>query len=408
MRILLLSQYFWPENFRINDLAEGLLARGHKVTVLTGLPNYPSGNFAAGYLWTGPYRESHKGIEVLRVPIIPRGNGNNVALALNYLSFAFFATLLGPLICRGEYDAMLVYEPSPVTVGIPARFIRWVKKLPVFFWVQDLWPESLSATGAISEPKVLNAVESMVRWIYRGCDRVLVQSEAFVGSVGRLGVEATRIKYFPNTAEAFYRPLPPNLPWDGPQLPKGFRVMYAGNIGSAQSFETILEAAERLRQYKQVQWIIVGDGRFLDWLRLEIARRCLNDCVHLLGRHPVESMPKWFAQADVMLASLRRDPIFSLTIPAKIQSYMACAKPIVAALDGEGARIVQSSGAGIAVPAEDPEALAGAVLGLYHLPESNLTLMGRLGRSYFDLHFDRERLLDRLEEWLHEIEPREV
>ena len=402
MRVLIVSQYFWPETFRINDLVEGLLDRGHEITVLTGLPNYPSGRFASGYGWSGPYRERYGQAEVFRVPVVPRGEGGGALLVINYLSFALSASLLGVWRCRGAYDAILVYEPSPVTVGIPARLVGRLKNAPIFFWVQDIWPESLSATGAVTSPLILKAMEHLVRWIYRGCARVLVQSEAFFKPVARLGIATDRILYFPNSAEAFYRPKPPQAPWDGPALPAGFRVMFAGNIGAAQSLETILLAADRLRQHQRIHWIVVGEGRLTSWLAGEVSRRRLQDRIHLMGRFPVESMPVWFAQADVMLATLRRDPIFSLTIPAKIQSYMACAKPIVAALDGEGARVVEAAGAGIAVPAEDSVALADAVLRLYALPVSEREAMGKRGRDYFDRHFERNRLLDRLEGWLKE------
>ncbi|MDP2851932.1 MAG: glycosyltransferase family 4 protein [Gallionella sp.] len=403
MRVLIVSQYFWPENFRINDLVEGLLDRGHEITVLTGLPNYPSGRFASGYGWSGPYRERYGQAEVFRVPVVPRGKGGGAILVINYLSFALSASLFGVWRCRGEYDAILVYEPSPMTVGIPARVVGRLKNAPIIFWVQDLWPESLSATGAVTSPLILKAMEHLVRWIYRGCARVLVQSEAFFKPVARLGVATDRILYFPNSAEAFYQPQPARTPWDGPELPEGFRVMFAGNIGAAQSLETILLAADRLRQHRRIHWIVVGEGRLTSWLASEVSHRGLQDCIHLMGRFPVESMPVWFAQADVMLATLRRDPIFSLTIPAKVQSYMACAKPIVAALDGEGARIVEAAGAGIAVPAEDSQALADAVMRLYRLPVSEREAMGRRGRDYFDRHFERNRLLDRLEGWLQEL-----
>lgn len=404
MRLLVVSQYFWPESFRINDLVVGLIERGHEVTVLTGLPNYPSGQFVPGYGLAGPYRECYGRATVIRVPLVRRGKGGGLALVVNYLSFAVAASLIGAIRIRSRYDFMLVYEPSPVTVGIPARLLGHLKKLPILFWVQDLWPESLSATGAVSSPRVLGAVEQLVRWIYRGCTRVLVQSEAFVEPIARLGVSRDRINYFPNSAEAFYCALPPDSPWTGPALPSGFRIMFAGNIGAAQSFETILSAAETLKHHAHIKWIIVGDGRLASWVSTEIVRRGLQESIHMMGRFPVEQMPAWFSQADVMIAALRRDPIFSLTIPAKVQSYMACAKPIIAALDGEGARIIEATAAGMSVPAEDPQALAKAVLRLYGLPREELDAMGRRGREYFERHFEREHLLDRLEGWLNELD----
>lgn len=403
MRILLVSQYFWPEEFRINDMVQGLVARGHDVTVLTGLPNYPSGRFASGFGWTGPYSGAYAGAAVVRVPLLPRRGGGGVALVLNYLSFAFSSCLLGPFRCRGSFDAILVYQPSPVTVGIPARLLGWLKRAPVLFWVQDLWPESLAATGAVRSSVVLGRVGALVRWIYRGCARVLVQSEAFVTPVREAGVNPARIRYFPNSAETLYRPLPYRGPWLGPDLPEGFRVMFAGNVGAAQSFDTILAAAERLKRHSLIHWLIVGDGRKASWVSEEIAKRGLTDSVHLLGRHPVASMPSWFAQADVMLVALRRDPVFSMTIPAKLQSYMACGRPVIAALEGEGARVVAVSGAGVAVPADDPSALAAAVLDLSNVSGEELAGMGARGREYFEGHFDRDLLLDRLEGWLREV-----
>lgn len=403
MRLLIVTQYFWPENFRINDLAQGLAGLGHRVTVLTGKPNYPEGRLFPGYGLLGRSRESYGAVEVRRVPLLLRGAGGGVRLALNYLSFVLSASLLGPLRCRGEYDLILVYEPSPVTVGIPARVLKHAKRAPLLFWVQDLWPETLSATGAVRSTLLLGLVERLVRWIYRGCDRVLVQSEAFVEPVSRLGVEAPRILYFPNSAEELYRPEPPSGGQEFTALPAGFRVMFAGNIGAAQSFATILAAAERLRAHQDIHWLILGEGRQAGWVAAEVARRGLAERVHLLGRHPVESMPRWFAHADAMLVTLKRDPVFALTVPAKVQSYMACAKPIVAALDGEGARVVRAAGAGIAVPAEDGEALGQAVLEMYKMADSERRAMGARGRQYFEAHFERGMLLRRLDQWMKEV-----
>lgn len=403
MKVLIITQYFWPENFRINDLAQGLVKMGHHVTVLTGKPNYPSGRFFDGYSFWGRNREMFGGIEVIRVPLVTRGQGGAVRLVLNFLSFALFAGLCGPVRCRGAFDVVFVYEPSPVTVGLPGLVMKAVKKAPLMFWVQDLWPESLSATGAVKSQWALDRVSSLVRFIYRGCDRVLVQSRAFVDRVRVLGVHPGRIRYFPNSAEELYRPvlrepIPPPA-----ALPDGFRVMFAGNIGVAQSFETILDAAARLISHSKIHWLILGDGRQSQWVREEVVRRGLSHCVHLFGRYPIESMPDWFAQADVLLVTLKRDPIFAITIPSKIQSYMACGRPILAALEGEGARIVEEARAGVVVPAEDSPALAEAVLAMSLMPQSEREEMGRNGRQYFLQEFERTTLLNRLDSWMKEL-----
>ncbi len=394
MKVLVLTQYFWPENFRINDVVEGLATRGHEVTVYTGLPNYPGGRYFPGYGFFGPLRERFGQVPVHRAPLFARGAGGRMRLALNFVSHALFATVLAPWLARGAFDAILVYEPSPITIGIPARALRALKRAPVLFWVQDLWPESLDATGALRNRAVLGAVSALVRWIYRGCDRVLVQSRAFEDAVARHGVPRDRIVYLPNSAEAFYRRV--EVPRDR-ALPEGFRVMFAGNIGVSQDFPSILRAAELLRNHRDIHWIVLGDGRMRGWVESEIAARGLGATVHLLGAHPAESMPHWFAQADVMLATLRREPLFAITIPSKIQSYLACARPVIAAVDGEGARVVKEAGAGWTVPAQDPQALADAVLAASRVDRSELKAMGDRAQNYFREHFERESLLSRLE-----------
>jgi colanic acid biosynthesis glycosyl transferase WcaI len=404
VKLLILSQYFWPENFRINDVVEGLVDRGHAVTVYTALPNYPSGRFFPGYGLLGPFRERYKRAEVRRAPIIARGSGAGFRLALNFASHALFSTLLAPILVRGHFDAILVYEPSPMTIGIPARALRALKRAPVLFWVQDLWPESLSATGAVKSGPLLGIVDRLIKWIYRGCDRVLVQSEAFIPSVRSHGVPQARIRYLPNSAENFYRKLEvsPDAP-EAAELPTGFRVMYAGNIGAAQDFPTILAAAELIRAQRQIHWIIVGEGRMRGWVEEEVRRRGLQASVHLLGQRPPERMPRYFAHADVLLATLRREPIFAYTIPSKIQTYIACGQPVIAALDGEGARIIREARAGWAVPAEDPKALADAVLAASASPKAELQAMGNRGEAWFREHFEREKLLSRLEAELTEV-----
>ena len=404
MRLLIVSQYFWPENFRVNDLAREFSKRGHAVTVLTGLPNYPAGQFSSGYSLRGPYREKYEGVDVIRCPLIPRGGGSGVRLALNYLSFAVVATVRALLACRKGYDVIFVHEPSPITVGLPAVALTLATRVPVMLWVLDLWPESVAATQAIRSSRLLCWIERMVRFIYRHCDRILVQSRAFVSHVEQQRVPSEKILYFPSWAEALYETASGRLPLpESVRLPEGFRVMFAGNVGAAQDFDTILTAAERLRLRRDIHWIIVGDGRMLSWVQAEVQRRQLSGTVHLLGRHPLEAMPAFFAQADAMLVTLRREPIFALTIPGKVQSYLASGRPIVAALDGEGARIIQEAGAGIVCPAEHPEALADAVVTLAETPKEARGLMGKRGAEYYATHFNRTVLFDQLERWMREL-----
>jgi glycosyltransferase involved in cell wall biosynthesis len=403
MKILIVSQYFWPEEFLINDFACSLRDRNHDVEILTGLPNYPSGNFFTGYGYAGPYRDTYKGIPIWRSPLIPRGNSAGLRLALNYLSFAILSCIRGFKACRRPFDIILVFQLSPISVGIPARLIKIITGGKILFWVQDLWPESLSATGAIHSKFLLNCLGKLTQWLYSGCDRILIQSEAFREFVLKYGAKNDQINYFPNYAEDIYQPI--NLPADAPEhrlFPEGFRVMFAGNIGKAQDFETILTAAELTHSKPEIKWVIVGDGRHRLWVEDEIRTRRLSN-VHLLGRYPKERMPAFFSLADVMLVTLKREPIFSLTVPSKIQSYLACGKPIVACIDGEGARVIQNANAGLCVPAESPRELANAVLQMASLSPDLRQSIGHNAMAYYKTHFSREFLLDEFETWLNEI-----
>ncbi len=403
MNILVVTQYFWPENFRVNELVAGLVGRGHAVTVLTGLPNYPSGHFFPGYGRQGPWRENYAGAVVIRVPLLPRRRGGGLQLFLNYLSFVICGAWAAVFRLRGPFDVIFVFEPSPITVGIPAAFARWRFRAPILFWVLDLWPDSLTATGAVRSPMVLGAANWLVRWIYARCARVLVQSRAFVHEVACHGVPPVRILYFPNWVEAGYRAVDARSSDRAPSLPAGFRVMLAGNIGAAQDFPAVLAAAELLKERTDVHWLIVGDGRMADWAKEEVRDRGLEDRVHFLGQQPPETMPHFFAAADALLVSLKREPIFALTVPGRLQSYLACGRPVLAMLDGEGARVVEEAEAGLVCPAGDAEALAANVTRLAALSPEERERLGANARRYAETHFDRERLFYRLEGWINEV-----
>lgn len=399
MKVLIVTQYYWPENFRVNDLAEALVGRGHRVTVLTGLPNYPGGRLFRGYGFSGPYWEEHAGISIVRVPLIPRGSGNRIRLALNYLSFALAASVLGPMRLSRDFDAIFVHEPSPVTVALPAIVMKQRTGAPITLWVLDLWPESVAATGAARSPRLLGWISRLVRFIYRRCDRILVSSRGFTSRVEAAGGAARSIRYFPNWAESLYEPRPRTLPPPAP-LPDGFRVMFAGNVGAAQDFPTILDAAAQIKAEARIHWVILGEGRMLDWVRSEIARRGLTGTVHLLGQHPVTSMPAFFAHADAMLVSLSDDPVFALTVPGKVQAYLACGRPILAMLDGEGAQVVRDARAGITCPPGNGDALAQSVLALARMDRAEREQLGANGLAHSRAEFDRDTLMTQLEDWL--------
>lgn len=393
----MVTQYFWPENFQINHIVRALTERGHQVTVLTGKPNYPTGKFFPGYSYLGHARDQFGAAEVLRIPVIPRGRGDGMRLALNYLSFVMNARLFGVRQLKGQFDAVFCYAPSPFTVGLTALSAKRCTGAPLLIWVQDLWPESVASAGGIKARWVLRLLDAMVLHIYRGADRVLVQSPGFVPHVARAGIAAKRIVDFPQSVDPLFQPLPAKAsPEQGAMMPAGFRVMFAGNIGQAQDFETVLEAAERLRDHAEIKWVIIGYGRRHAFLAEEVERRGLADRFALLGQHPEASMPLFFAHADALLVTMRQDPIFAKTIPTKIQSYLASGKPIIAGMDGEGARIVVESEAGFVAPASDPQRLAQAVLKLYRLTQEQRNEMGRKAKAYSVRHFDRDRLIDQL------------
>jgi colanic acid biosynthesis glycosyl transferase WcaI len=404
MNILIVTQYFWPEEFRINELASTMAGRGHQITVLTGIPNYPGGKFFPGYGFTRQKAENYKGIKVVRVPLIPRGKAGSIRLVLNYLSFAFIACLLGPIKCRDEYDVIFVNQLSPITVGLPGIVMKKIKSAPIMFWIQDLWPESLSATGSIRSSAIMKVMGILVRFIYSHCDCILVQSKSFIDAIVQRGVDRSKVEYFPNSAEAIFDTA---VECEGTmghvEFPEGFRVMFAGNIGVAQDFATILHAAELLKEHRNIHWMIVGDGRMFPWVKEQVQIRQLDKIVHLLGRHPIVSMPAFYARADVMLVSLKKEPIFALTIPGKVQSYMACSRPIIAALDGDGARVVEEAGAGLTCPAEDPASLAKIVLKVYNMSVKDREKMALQGRVYYEKNFESSMLLDRLDGWLSEL-----
>lgn len=395
MKILIFNQYFWPESFRINEVACALKARGHEVEVMTGKPNYPEGKFFAGYGAWGIKKESWRDIPIHRLPMLARGNGAAMKLALNYLSYIISGLLLAPwLLTKKKYDLIFVYGVSPIFQAIPASFLGWLKGVPVVLWVQDLWPQSAEAAGYVKSSFFLRLLERCVQFTYTHADLLLVQSEAFIPIVSKLAPNIP-IAYYPNSVEKeFYSPQAISAPHIE-SLQSGFTVLFAGNVGIAQAMETIVAAAEKLQLYTEIKIVILGSGSKSDWVAEQIVKKKLTN-LHLEGRFPVETMPILMRQASALLVTLTDQPIFELTVPNKIQAYLAVGKPVIACLNGEGARIVTEAKAGFAVRAEDGEGLANAILKLYKMSAPEREQMGVNGRAYFKQYFDEEMLTTEL------------
>lgn len=397
MKILVVCQYFYPEEFKVNELVEGLVARGNDVTVLTGKPTYPRGPYPKGYKFWGVQKEEYKGAKIIRVPELTRGNGGSIGIVKSMLSFMFFGRWYARL-HKIAADAILCFQLSPVTMAIPALVYQIKLGVKYVHWVQDLWPESVTATTSIKGGPVVNWLNMLVTKIYKRADVILVQSKAFEKSICEKGDFKNKLVFAPNWAEDSIA--------NGEQhpadctLPEGFKVMFAGNIGVAQDFENIIKAADLTRDIPEIKWVIVGDGRDREHSEKEVQRLGLEKQVVFVGRHPVNTMPWFFKQADAMLVSLKDEFIFSLTIPSKVQAYMASGKPIVTMLNGEGSRVVEEAACGMTANSCDYKTLSENVKKLYAMNAVEREKMGSAGRAFYDKVFAKEKVIDSVNEIL--------
>ena len=400
LNILVVTQYFWPENMRINDLVRDFSDKGHHVTVLTGLPNYPEGSIYREYRAAPKKFSEYAGAKVVRVPLIPRGK-RSVSLILNYASFFIVASVLGPWKLRAErYDAVFVYAVSPIMAAIPALVIGRIKRAPVFIWVLDLWPETLRAVGVVHNPKLLGCVGRVVSWIYNRADYLLLQSHGFLENVKKYctkDIVEERLVYFPSWAEDDFSSPKQRASVLRERDDSVFTVLFAGNLGESQDFPAILEAAQSLAGTVPIRWVIVGDGRMSEWLTHEVSARKMDN-VLLLGRYPLEEMPGLFACADALLVSLKTNDVFEKTIPGKVQAYLASGKPILGMINGEAARVIEESGAGLCCPSGDSRALANITSKLAAFDGEQQKQMGASGRQYYLENYSKPTLLARLEQ----------
>ncbi len=396
-RILLVAQNFHPEFFKSNDIATELAARGYKVDVLTGIPNYPEGVFYKGY---GIFRKrvtDYNGARVYRVFQLPRGRRpGSLRLSLNYLSFAFCATfwVLFFFVFKSRYDAIFVHQTSPITQAWPALLLGRLRRTPIYTWVLDIWPDSVLAF--MSKPR--DFVSAPLKWftnkVYRRSERILISSPGFRKLVNRDANYDSKIIYFPNWCEDIlhmeHRPIK--------ALPEGFRIMMAGNLSDATGLEGVVEVIKRTAVNPRIKWIFVGGGNREEWLRNTIASNNLTEYCEVVGRHPFEDMPAYYSLADIMFISLKATSYQHLeqTIPARLQSYIAAGKPVVGMI-GEGVTaLIKEIDCGICIEAGDYEACAKSILNIVDNP-SQIAKWSSNARRYYESHYTKSHCIDNLE-----------
>ena len=396
MKILYVSQYFYPETFRGNDIVFDLVSKGHDVTVLTGKPNYPLGFFYKGYKFWGIQNEQIHGATVIRIPTFPRGNGVAIRLIINYCSFILFSFFTARFKVDKDFDIIFVQQLSPVTMALPAIWaLKRNNKAKLYLWVLDLWPESVTSTSGFSNRFVIGLLDKVVRYIYSKADYILISSKFFEDSI-KLRCDNKRIIYFPNWAETLYENPEIKEDLELPVLPNGFNIMFAGNIGEAQDFETIIKAAN-LTKAESINWVLIGDGRKLNWVKSQVKDHNLHN-VYTYGRYPIEKMPTFFQSADVMLLTLKKSPISELTVPAKLQAYLASGKIILGAINGEAKSIINKNNVGLACESGDFNSLSGNAIFLKNLTTPQKIQMEENSKNLYFKEFSKIGLLNKLED----------
>lgn len=408
--ILVISQYFYPEQFRINDMCQEWVNRGLKVTVITGIPNYPQGEFYKGYGWFKNRREIWNGIEIIRLPLVSRGH-SSICLALNYLSFVisgFFWSHFTGL----KADYVFTFEVSPMTQALLGVWFAKRRKIPNYLYVQDLWPENVEIVTGIHSKAVLGPISRMVNYIYRHCDAIFATSPSFVTDIQkRCPNQEQKVHYLPQYAEDFYKPVASRHCEEQrdeaisatrhPERSKGscntFKIAFTGNIGKAQGLEILPKTAALLKGKANVNFTIVGDGRNKAELLKQIEQNGVGDMFTMVDRQPAEKIPAILAKCDAAFISFMDTPLFTKTIPAKLQSYMACGMPIVASACGETERIVREANCGVCAPIGDAKALARVIAVIKDNAE--LSQMGKNAVEYSKVHFSKTKLMDELEEY---------
>ena len=397
MRILLITQYFYPEVFKSNDLAFELAKRGHHVDALVGIPNYPDGKFFKGYGIFSKMREVVNGVNVYRVFQTPRGKGG-CRLPINYFTYVVFGCLrvLFQFAWKKKYDCIIGHEPSPIFQAYPALLLRKLRKIPFYYWIMDLWPDAMKSGGGVKNEKVLNYVDGLVKGIYKRTDKILITSKRFREPIAAKGDFADKIIYFPNWSDDI---LQMDDSYEIPQLPEGFKIMIAGNLGKSQNLDAVTEVMLGLKDIPEVKWVFVGGGSKKEWLEQFIKDNELEDRAVCLGQYPFKAMPAFYKQADAMLVTLRAGfPHLEAVVPARLQSYMSAGRPVLAMIGCGGADIIEESQCGYSVPAGDSQALIKVIKEKVLKNRDALEQMGQNGRDYYQEHFRMDKCIDNLEQ----------
>jgi len=402
-RVLIVGQHYWPETFRITDIAEGLVENGYDVDVLCGIPNYPAGKFFSGYGIFKKRTQLINGVRVMRVLEIPRGNNTNFRIFINFISFPFFAMFHIPRLLFTKYDRVVAYQLSPVFMSLPAIIISKIKRIPLYFYVCDFWPHSLFSMIDFSKQPLLKRIITRVSyWHYKKADGIIgVFKGMQTRFITEVGMAKEKTLYIPQAPEKIYETEVYDKELEK-RFAKTFNIVFAGNINPAQSFDVITQAALNVYNagHKDINYIIIGEGMSKKWLIKEVQRLGIASQFTFEGLKPVTDIPKYQTVADALIVGLSKSPLFEYGIPAKIYSYLPSGKPIIAAIDGEGGNIINSIGAGIAVDSGDVEGLTSAIIDIKEMDKDKRLKMGKKGKAYYFKHFEREKNLQRLIEFV--------
>jgi glycosyltransferase involved in cell wall biosynthesis len=398
MKILVVCQYYAPEPFRISDICESLVSMGHEVVVITGTPNYPTGKIYPGYKWLRKCQETVSRVKVFRVPLIPRGQ-SFIQLAMNYVSFAVLSCIW-ILFFKHNFDVVYVHQLSPVTMVLPALLYKKITGKKVLLYCLDIWPESIAAANISRSSPVYSLLLVVSRWIYHGVDSVCVSSFSFIQYLKEtIKLDVDDKNYLPQFAEELYM----SVPSGDCKPPEGtVSFLFAGNIGEMQSVETIIRAAFKLKDLKNVQWHIVGDGSAHKRCENMTRELGLTDRIFFYGQRPANEMPAFFSKASALLVTLKRHDYISCTLPGKVQSYMAAGKPLIGAIDGETKKIIEESGCGLCCEAENYEALAKLVRQFVSEPWK-VTSYSSNSLKYYEDNFRKSTFMKRLVSMLQDL-----